>query len=124
MSIRKSPTKRIRFRKESAMNRHDSAMEQAMMELDIESVANNDTLDLSERKVLPKQVVATGTGASTVTLPPASKFKEVPVVVITDAAASCTVGGVAVGVDRVSVIYSNGTSYVELYTTAKVSITP
>jgi len=122
MSIRKSPTKRIRFRKESALNRHDSAIEQAMMELDIESVAGNGSLDLSERKVLPKQIVASGTGASSVTLPAASKYKEIPVVVINDSDSDCTVGGVAVNSARVSVIYSNGTSYVELYTFIKTAL--
>ena len=118
MSIRKSPTKRIRFRKESAMSRHESAMEQAMMELDIEAVAGGASLDLGSRKVLPKQVVASGSGASSVTLPAASKFKEIPIVVINKSDDTCTVGGVACATAEVTVIYSDGSSYVELYAVA------
>ena len=119
MSIRNSPTKRLRFRKESAMSRHDSAIEQAMQELDIEPVAGGEALDVSTRVVLPKQVVVSGSGASSLVLPPASKFKEIPVVVINSSNATCSVGGVDCATDKVTVIYSDGSSYVELYAVAK-----
>lgn len=88
--------------------------------ISVETKVATSALDLSDRKIAPSHIViADGAQSGVVSLPAAAAHDGKSIIVVNDdAAEAVAVGGVSCVAQEKTVIYSDGSSWVKLYSVA------